>query len=76
MTKPKHTHLVIHWSQNWINDPHIEYCTSLKSANKYVETFQSKSKEHKDDIMKVVALLSEHAVSEIDHGLYGVKKTN
>lgn len=75
MTKEKHTHMVLHWSHNWMNELHVEYCTSLKSANKYVETFQSKSESHKKDKMQVVELLSEHVVTEVDHGLYGVKKS-
>jgi hypothetical protein len=69
----KHTHMVIHWSKNYINDPFIKYCTE-KEANDYVKTFQTQSKEHKDDTISIVSIVSEHKVSEIDHGIFGVKQ--
>jgi ribosomal protein S17E len=55
-------------------ETHIKKC-SKKDADRYVDDFKSQSEAHKDDLIQVVELISEHAITQIDHGLYGVKKS-
>lgn len=66
---------VIHHSRNWVYDPSINRFDTLPEAEKYVKDFQGQG-EHSKDTAEIVEFIAKHEATEIDHGIYGFKKSD
>jgi hypothetical protein len=71
----KNEYMVLHYSDNWMDGLVIHEFVTYDQALKYVKDFQSKSKEHRDDSIKIVKIEDCFKASEVDHGLFGFKVT-